>query len=68
MEWTLRQGVFGKLCMRWPVAFDVFVSSLDLRYVYFMLVSNPMAAGMVVMLELWDFLRASAFPPFHHGS
>ena len=47
------------------MAIDLFVSFLDLRcVVYFTLVLVPMAAGMDVMLQSWDFLQAYAFPPF----
>ena len=64
-EWTLHQEVFDWLCKRWPVTIDPFASFLNHRCgVYFVPVSDPMAAGTDAILQSWDFLQAYAFPPF----
>ena len=63
-EWTLHQ-VFDWLRKRWPVTIDLFAFSLNHRCgVYFAPMSDPMAVGMDVMLQPWDFLQAYTFPPF----
>ena len=64
-EWNLHQEVFDCLRKRWPVTIDLCAASLNhICGVYFVLVSDPMAAGTDTMLQSWDFLQAYAFPPF----
>ena len=64
-EWMLHQDVFNWLRQRWPVTIDLFAFSLSHRCsVYFVPVSDPMAAGTDAMLQSWDSLQAYAFPPF----
>ena len=61
-EWSLHQEVFDWLRKRWPVTIDLFAYSLNHRCgVYFVPVSDPMAAGMDATLQSWDFLRTYAF-------
>ena len=64
-EWTLHQEVFDSLRKRWPVMVDLFASSLNHRCgVYFVPVSDPIAAGRDTMLQSWDSSQGYAFPPF----
>ena len=63
-EWTLHQEVFNWLRERWPVAIDLFASSLSHRCsVFFAPASDPMAAGTDAILQSGDSLQAYAFPP-----
>ena len=64
-EWMLHQDVFNWLRQCWPVTIDLFASSLSHRCsVYFVPVSDAMAAGTDAMLQSWDSLQAYVFPPF----
>ena len=61
----LHQDVFNWLRECWLVTIGLFASSLSHRCsVYFVPVSDPMAAGTDAMLQSWDSLQAYAFPLF----
>ena len=64
-EWTLCPEALRELLCRWPSTIDLFVMSLNHRLpVYFSLMIDPQSAGTDAMLQLWDGLQASVFPPF----
>ena len=64
-EWIIHWEVFDMLSKCWPVTIDLFASSLNhCCGVYFVPVSDPIAAGMDAVLQPWDFLQAYAFPLF----
>ena len=64
-EWTLCPQAFAELLRQWPATIDLFSTSMTHRLpVYFLPMYDPMYAGTDAMLQSWDGLQASAFPPF----
>ena len=64
-EWTFHWEVFSELATRWPVTVDLFATSLNHRLsVYFVPMSDPMAASTDAFLQTWDGMDVYAFPPF----
>ena len=64
-EWTLHQDVVNDLLRRWPATADLFATSLNYRLpAYFSPINDPLAADSDAFLQLWDDMRAYAFPLF----
>ena len=64
-EWTLKLSVFQQLRKRWPVAIDLFATSLNHRCIpYFSPFHDPNSIGTDSLLQPWDGWQAYAFPPY----
>ena len=64
-EWTLKMPVFHQLWQRWPVAIDLFATSLNHRCIpYFSPFHDPNSIGTDALLQQWNGWQAYAFPPY----
>ena len=64
-EWTLKMPVFHQLRQRWPVAIDLFATSLNHRCIpYFSPFHDPNSIGTDALLQQWNGWQAYAFPPY----
>ena len=64
-EWTLKLSVFLQLRKRWPVAIDLFATSLNHRCLpYFSPFHDPNSIGTDALLQPWDGWQAYALPPY----
>ena len=64
-EWTLKLTVFQQLGRRWPMAIDLFATSLNHRCLpYFSPFHDPNSIGTDALLQPWDGWQVYAFPPY----
>ena len=64
-EWTLKHLVFLQLRKRWPVAIDLFATSLNHRCLpYFSPFHDPNSIRTDALLQPWGGWQAYAFPPY----
>ena len=64
-EWTLKLSVFQQLRKRWPVAIDLFATSLNHSCLpYFSPFHDPNSIGTYALLQPWDGWQAYVFPPY----
>ena len=57
--------VFHQLRQRWPVAIDLFATSLNHRCIpYFSPFHDPNSIGTDALLQQWNGWQAYAFPPY----
>ena len=64
-EWTLKMPVFHQLRQRWPVAIDLFATSLNHRCIpYFSPFHDPNSIRTDAFLQQWNGWQAYAFPPY----
>ena len=63
--WNLKTEIFQVLRKRWPVAIELFASSLDHQcYSYFSPFHNPNALGTDALLQNWNGWQEYALPPW----
>ena len=64
-EWTLKLSVFQQFQKRWPVAIDLFATSLNHRCIpYFSPFHDPNSIWTDSLLQPWDGWQAYAFLPY----
>ena len=64
-KWTLKHSVSWQLRKKWPVAIDLFATSLNHRCLpYFSPFHDPNSIGTDALLQQWDGWQAYAFPPY----